>query len=136
MITGWITPYGKVIETKPYEHFGEFNDQVLKDLWLPYKEEIDSAYDCVQENIEADEHPEWHIYEICESDCITKAYEDAYKLGYLRLSPWIYLGELLGIAVQGLPQWIESHKTIIKELADRFDAKIRTFPATIRKERY
>jgi len=135
MITGWINPQGVVIETKPYEHFKDA-DNVLNDIWTPLQEEIDSAVECANALSEAGEHPEWHNVEMTESDCQTRAYEEAYKLGYLRLSPFIRTGEQPMIAVQGLPQWIESHKYVLKELCDKHECRLKVYPAEIRKNRW
>ena len=133
MITGWITNTGKIIETKPYEHFSDVNDEFLRNIWQEYKEEIDSAYECCKQLSDSGEHGEWHHYEMAHDRCTRWAYEDAYKLGYLRMTPWNYRGELPGIAVEGLPQWIESNKYVLKELQDKYDCKIKIFPAEISK---
>jgi hypothetical protein len=135
MITGWINSKGEVIETKPYQHFGDV-DKVLNDIWKPLQEEIDYAVECANALIDAGEHPEWHNVEMTESDCNTRAYEQAYMLGYLRLSPFTRTGEQPMIAVQGLPQWIESHKYVLKELCDKYECRLKTFPAEIRKSRW
>ena len=135
MITGWINSKGEVIETKPYEHFGDV-DQVLNDIWTPLQEEIDSVEADCNASADAGEHPEWHRAEMCQSDCIDRAYEEAYKLGYLRLSPFNKTGEQPMIAVQGLPQWFESHKYVLKELCDKYECRLKTFPVEIRKRRW
>jgi hypothetical protein len=135
MITGWITSEGKVIECETYHHFS-CDDKVLQDIWTPLQEEIDSAAESCNARSEAGEHPEWHIVEMCESDCQRQAYEEAYKLGYLRVSSWLRTGEQPMLAVEGLPQWFESHKYVLKELADKYECRIKTMPVEIRKRRW
>lgn len=132
MITGWITNKGKVIVCGTYEHFN-VEDETLVNIWKPYEEQIGSAYQACEDLANEGEHPEWHNYEMCQDDCQRRAYDDAYKLGYLRLTSLNPRGELPRIAVEGLPQWIESHKIIIKELADKYECGIKTFPVKINK---
>jgi hypothetical protein len=135
MITGWINPKGEVIETKPYKHFKDV-DSVLNDIWTPLQEQIDNAVRFANERSEAGEHPEWHLVEITESDCYSEAYEQAYKLGYVRLSPFMRTNEQPMIAVEGLPQWFESHKHILKELCDKYECRIKTFPVELRRRNW
>lgn len=126
MITGWINSKGVVIETKPYQHLKDV-DEVLSNIWKPLQEEIDEAYRCSEELSEAGEHPEWHRYEIAESDCQARAYDEAYALGYLRISPYLRTSEQPMIAVEGLQKWIETHKYVLKELADKHGCRIKTY---------
>lgn len=126
MITGWINSKGMVIETKPYQHLKD-GDEVLANIWKPLQEEIDEAVNCSNALSEAGEHPEWHNVEMKESDCNARAYDEAYKLGYLRLTSFIHTGEQPMIAVEGLPQWIETHKYVLKELADKHGCRIKTY---------
>ena len=127
MITGWITNKGKVIECKPFNHFC-VQDETLLNIWDERQEEVREIEEICNARMEAGEHPEWHVYEIAESDCTAQAYSDAYDLGYLRLSPWNYRGELPQLAVEGRPEYIENHKKVIKELAEKHECKIKPFP--------
>lgn len=126
MITGWITNKGKIIECKPYNHF-DVDDDDLLNLWDEYVQEIQIAFNMCNGLAEAGEHPEWHYYEITQNDCKNEAYSDAYKLGYLRISPWIRIGEIPMLAVEGLSKFINTHKLIIKELANKYECRIKIF---------
>ena len=132
---GWITNEGKVIECEVYNHFS-CDNKVLQDIWTPLQEEIDSAAEYCRGLSEAGEHPEWHHVEMCESDCQSRAYQEAYVAGFLRVTTWNIKGEVPSIAVEGLPQWIETHKYVLKELADKYECRIKTLPVEIKKRRW
>lgn len=126
MVTGWITNKGKVIECKPYDHFC-VEDEDLLDLWDEYIQEIQDTYDMCSSLGESGEHPEWHLYEVAQDGCKNEAYNDAYKMGYLRLSPWDMRGEIPMLAVEGLGKFIDSHKAVLKELCNKYECRIKTF---------
>ena len=126
MITGWITNKGKIIETEPYKHF-DVNDETLKSIWEKHHDNVERAAETCEYLESIGEHPEWHVYEMALSDCTYLSYKNAYNLGYLRISPFNRTGEAPMIAVQGLEKFIEAHKSVIKELSDKYGCRIKTF---------
>lgn len=126
MITGWVKNNGEFIECERYEHFN-VNDEDLNSLWEEYKTDIQRALDSCNELAEMDEHPEWHHYEMAQSDGESAAYFDAYCSGYLRVTNYSRGGGIPMIAIEGLEKYIEGHKIVIKELADKYNCKIKTF---------
>ena len=118
MISGWITNKGKVIECEPYGHFTVDND-IIKSVWDPYKDELKEISDDCNSMSDIGEHPEWHRYEMSESDFEREALDTLYKKGFLRL------GKMANsIVVAGYEKWIEQHKYVLKKLADKYECKL------------
>jgi len=120
MITGWITNNSKVIECNTYDHF-KVDDPIITKLWEDKQKELDEIHeDC--SNLSADgEHPEWHVYEIAESNAQYETYRELYARGFVRLAP-INRYEL---AAQGTSKALEAHKYVLKELADKYHCEIK-----------
>ena len=125
MISGWLTNKGKVIECEVYEHF-KADNEIIQNVWEEYEQELKSISDDCNSLDEQGEHPEWHNYEMAESDYQHEALHRLYKLGFLRLG---HFGTR--IAVAGYPQWIEQHKYALKKLADKYECELN-----IIKEKY
>ena len=86
---GWITPTKRVIACDPYLHLETFlcDDEIRR--LLPKAEEwhgeLVSSYEGSQDLIAAGEHPEWHCYEMLESDIRSDVYKALLDAGCIRI---------------------------------------------------
>lgn len=86
--TGWITPTKEVIECDTYGHIEVIRDTPSLKRFVPdFDKEWESLerieQDC-QERIDEDEHPEWHIYEMAESDFRADVWKRLMDAGCIR----------------------------------------------------
>jgi|AntAceMinimDraft_18_1070375.scaffolds.fasta_scaffold20867_5 hypothetical protein len=122
MITGWITNKGKFLECGSYDHFS-VDDPIIKSVWEKYEEELQEVHRMCQNLEDKEGFGEWHTYEMTHDDSTHEAMEELFNKGYLRIINY----ENNRIGVEGYGQWIEVHKFVLKNLADKYECRLKLF---------
>jgi len=81
---GWINLKGEFEETS---RWGHQNAECIQAIWdeTGKQSELDGIEDCCQARIDADEHPEWHWYEMAQDDFRHEVVQIAYERGMIRV---------------------------------------------------
>ena len=119
-IFGWLTPAGKFIESKVWDHFKCIADNDdLKNLVPDYdvgESNVESARQGCEALSDEGEHPEWHSYEIAQSGFEYNVVEAVYKAGGVRV------GSSSGsMYFDGIPDAIKNLYQKCKDLAEGYD---------------
>lgn len=83
--TGWITPSGKTIACNMYDHFHSIMNYPEVPDMTDLANDVQDAEDACQELCDADEHPEWHSYEMAENGAKWEAYNRLLEAGFIRV---------------------------------------------------
>ena len=120
MITGWLAPDGEFIECPLYRHYKTLASnfkvkaisgvaEILADL--EYMEN-----DCQKARDEG-EHPEWHRYEVAESDAQYEIHRKVLDAGFIRV------GENNGVIhFEGRPNHLKNKYQKCKDFANSYGA--------------
>ncbi len=121
--TGWITPKGKMIGCKQYDHLnGALGHPETKNI-----PEIISGILRVQEVEEeceelaaSGEHPEWHNYEIKEMLFKSDARDCLLRLGFIRIGYW----HRRSIEAEGTPEALKKNMHLIRRITREMSINI------------
>lgn len=120
MITGWIAPNGEFFKCAQYEHMAslakreEFRlvsgvPEILADL-AAVEEDCQAAAD-------DGEHPEWHRYEIAQSNASYDIYRKVLDAGFIRV------GESRdSLHFEGRPNQLKNKHQVCKDFAESYGA--------------
>ena len=91
---GWITHTGDVFSCAEYDHLSE-EVLVLAKSIKGFREWYDPEYETIKsieqdsyDLIEKDEHPEWHCYEMANSDFHSECLTRLYDAGWIRFGSY------------------------------------------------
>ena len=115
---GWIIKGNAFKETGMYNHFSSKNDwieDIVGDKWSDMQNELKGAADQCNELIEADEHPEWHTYEMLKDDLQFELYELMLDKGCVRVGTRYGSKE---IHFEARPEVLKSKHQFLVEFAD------------------
>lgn len=116
---GWLTPMNKVVGVRYYRHVGEIMDhaEVPFKHWVEQqREELDDIRKMSEGLIAQDEHPEWHCYEMAESDFMGQAYTKLLDAGFIRLGV-----NQQHICAEGNPVFLQAKMQKLKSLVNDYN---------------
>lgn len=123
---GWITPTKRVIACEPYFHLETFlcDDEIRRILpkAAEWHARLVASYNGSQELIAAGEHPEWHCYEILESDIRSDVYAALLDVGCIRIGT-----DSTSPCFEGRKEVIADRLEFIRSLCGDLKPEITTF---------
>jgi len=116
--TGWITDKGELIGCKSFHHKSILWDYLKCQEVDSLRERIEEVERECSELADAGEHPEWHVYEMCEYDAENKIVQIAYEKGFVRIG----LDQRRKvIGVEGCPKALKNRMQQIKTIVEKFN---------------